>query len=149
MRFLGHPIHVMLIHFPVGLWPAHAALHLFASALPAEMSVIAFWLLTGGTALAWLAVICGVADLIPILGAADRRQSRTALIHGAINGSVTAGFTGLFAAEYASYPAIHHGRPFMAAEIALLVALFAGNYFGGALVWADNTTSAAGRPSSG
>jgi uncharacterized membrane protein len=135
MRVLGHPVHTMLLHFPVALWPAHWALHLFAMRLPPGIGAVAFWLLAAGTGIGWVAALCGAADLLGIWREGDAARLTTGIIHGSVNGCVLAGFTCLVAEEYSRYPAIAHGAPFLVAEGALLAAMFAGNYFGGTLVW--------------
>jgi uncharacterized membrane protein len=136
MRLFGHPLHVMLIHFPVALWPAHAALHFFAGVLPpAASAVVGFWLLATGVGLGWLAALCGAADLLALDGDKDPGKFNAALLHALLNGSTLVGFTVLLALEFPRYPAIAHGRGFLFAEAALLVLLFVGNYFGGAVVW--------------
>ncbi len=135
MKVRGHPVHVMLIHFPVALWPAHAGLHLFASRLPAGVAGIAgFWLLAAGTGLGWLAALCGASDLLALAKAGDARLS-PAINHALVNGSVVVGFTGLLVAEIPRYPAIAHGPGFLSLEVALLLALGVGNYLGGEIVW--------------
>jgi uncharacterized membrane protein len=126
----------MLVHFPVALWPAHAALHVFASRLPAGVGAVAgFWLLGAGVALGWLALCAGAFDLREFWRARDETRFNAGVVHGAVNGSVLLGFTCLLAAEYPSYPAIVHGVRFLLAEAALLVAMIVGNYFGAAIVW--------------
>jgi uncharacterized membrane protein len=136
MRLFGHPVHVMLVHFPVALWPAHTALHVFASQLPAGVSAVAgFWLLVGGVGLGWLAAGFGAADLLEIWRAGDYSRLNSGITHAAINGAVLLGFTCLLAVEYSSYPEIRHGAGILATEAALLVAMGVGNYFGGAVIW--------------
>lgn len=135
MRLFGHPIHVMLVHFPVALWPAHAALHAFGARLPEGTPLVAFWLLVVATAVAWLAVICGVVDLMALAAGPETAAFRSGLVHAAINGTVTLAFTVILALENAAYPNIHHGRAFLVTEVSVLILLFVGNYFGGAMVW--------------
>lgn len=136
MRFLGHPVHVMLIHFPVALWPAHFFLNVFAGWLPTgAASAAGFWLLAAGTGIAWMAAIPGLADAIKIQQEGGARRVRQAVIHGAINGTVLLGFSGMLAMEWSGYPGPPHGFWLLGVEGLLLVGLFAGNYFGGSLVW--------------
>ena len=135
MRFLGHPVHVMLVHFPVALWPAHWCFHVFARWLPPGLAGPgAFWLLAGGTGVGWLAAVAGLADLIPLSRTGGRPLSR-ALMHAAINGSVLLAFTVLVELEWPHYPAIAHGTRTLVAEGAVLALLGAGNHFGGAVIW--------------
>jgi len=138
----------MLIHFPVALWPAHFGLHALAARFPTDVSAVGgFWLLAAGTAAGWFAATCGALDLIAIAHEADAPRMRTGLIHAAINGTVLLGFTILAVLETGNYPTIHHGWGFLAGEGALLAAMFAGNYFGGALVWPANRRDAPCPPS--
>lgn len=136
MRVLGHPVHVILVHFPVALWPAHTGLHLFASKLPpGSAAVIGFWLLLAGCALGWMVAFAGLSDLLAELKTNPRKSLRGGLIHASINGSVLCGFSVITICEYSIYPVITHGSGFLAAEACLLVAMGIGNYFGGSLIW--------------
>ncbi len=136
MRLFGHPIHTMLLHFPVALWPAHWLLHIFASRLPAGAGgAVGFWILLAATALGWIAAFFGTCDLLAIARENDRKRLATGLVHGAVNGGVLVGFSSLLVLEYPHFPSIAHGAGFLAAEGVLLGALGAGNYFGGCLVW--------------
>jgi uncharacterized membrane protein len=135
MRVLGHPVHTMLLHFPVALWPAHWALHVFAARLPASAGLVAFWLLVAGTGIGWLAAFCGAADLLGVWREGDAGRLTKGIIHGSVNGCVLACFTCVVAGEYSVYPSIAHGSALLSFEGALLAAMFVGNYFGGALVW--------------
>lgn len=136
MHFRGHPLHVMLIHFPVALWPAHAALHGFSHQLPAGVAGAAgFWCLAAGTGLGGLAAGCGLVDLLGLQREGDSRRLRDGLWHALFNGTVLVAFTGILAVEYPSYPAIAHGPGFLGFEVLLLVVLGCGNYFGGEIVW--------------
>lgn len=137
MRFLGHPVHVILVHFPIALWPAHTALHFAAAWLPAGAATLAgFWLLAAGTALGWLATVCGAADLLALSrDPAGHASLRTGLIHAALNGTAVLGFTALTIVEATHYPDIALNRLSLALETLAVLAMFVGNYFGGALVW--------------
>jgi len=142
VRFRGHPLHVMLIHFPVALWPAHAALHCFSAQLLAGTAAVAgFWCLAAGTALGWLAAGCGLLDLLVLSRAGDARLG-DALTHAVFNGTVLLAYTGILAVEQARYPVIAHEPGFLAAEIFLLLVLGVGNYFGGQVAWRKNPSPA-------
>ncbi len=138
MRLFGHPVHVMLVHFPVALWPAHLALHLGASRLPAGVAAIAgFWLLAAATILGWLAAACGAMDLAALARTNDAARFRSAGVHALVNGLALLGFTAIASFEYRDYPAIAHGPAALTVEAGLVLALFAGNYFGAKVVWGD------------
>ncbi len=135
MRVLGHPVHVMLVHFPVALWPAHWLFHCLAQWLPTGVAGAAgFWLLASGTALGWVAACFGVADLLSLTRRGGEPLT-SALIHGSINGSVLLAFTLIVALEWPHYPEIAHGTRALVLEGALLAVLGVGNYFGGAVIW--------------
>ena len=136
MRLLGHPVHVMLIHFPVALWPAHWLFHVFAARLPSGVAAASgLWLLAAGCVLGWLAAFFGALDLLELWRVSDARKLKSAFVHAVVNGAALLGFTVLAALEYGAWPSIQHGAGFLAGEAALLVAMFVGNYFGGAIVW--------------
>ncbi len=136
VRILGHPVHVMLIHFPVALWPAHECLHLFASHLPSGAATsVGFWLLVVGIAFGWLAAIFGLTDLMALWRENDPPPLSNGVIHAFVNGSTLVGFTVILVLEYSVFPAIAHGVGFLTGEAALIIAMFVGNYFGGAVIW--------------
>lgn len=138
MRLLGHPVHVMVIHFPIALWPAHWVLHLLAGRLPADVTGAgALWLLTAGTAFGWLAAVGGALDLLVLSRQAAAPRLGDALLHALVNGTVLLGFTLLAGLEWRALPDLRHGAGFLASEGALLAAMLAGNYFGGRVVWHD------------
>lgn len=136
MRFFGHPVHVMLVHFPIALWPAHWGFHLLSHRLPEGLAGGAgFWLLLGGVVLGWLAAGAGFLDLI-VSDQADKNFSLAgAWRHGVVNGSVLLGFTILLGLERSTYPVVTHGPVFLVIEGVFLVLLGLGNYLGGLLVW--------------
>jgi uncharacterized membrane protein len=136
MNIRGHPVHVMLIHFPVALWPAHAALHFFRGKLPAGVPGSAgFWCLVAGTGLGWLAAGCGLPDLCGLQREGDSRRLKDGLWHAMLNGTVLVAYTGILALEYPRYPAIAHGPAFLGFEVLLLVVLGVGNFLGGEIIW--------------
>ena len=87
-------------------------------------------------ALGWLAAIFGLSDLMA-LGRENRAQLSNGLIHAIVNGSTLGGFTVILILEYGAFPAIAHGAGFLTGEAALIIVMFAGNYFGGAMVWSQ------------
>ena len=135
MKILGHPLHIMLIHFPAALFPMDVLLSFFAyynnesSLLPG-----AFYCLVTGVAIGGLAIVTGIIDALRI--DKDRKQAiATALIHGFIN-TVVLVFFGIFAYRaWQQYPEL--AMPTVSIIIikaVFVVLLFAGNYFGGKLI---------------
>jgi uncharacterized membrane protein len=136
VRLFGHPVHLMLVHFPVALWPAHWTLHLLADRLPPGIASIAgFWLLAAGTGIGWLAATCGASDLAAIAGREDSRLLKSALIHAAVNGTLLLAFTVLLGMEIVRYPEISHDGIYLLVEGGLLGVLAVGNYLGGRIDW--------------
>ena len=136
MRLLGHPVHVMLVHFPVALWPAHWLLHVFAARLPEGVAGVAgFWLLVGATVLGWAAAVFGVFDLIGVRDMGDAHGFKLGLWHAVVNGVVLMAFTTLCFYEYGRYPDIAYSFGWLVAEAIVLLVMTVGNYFGGAVVW--------------
>jgi uncharacterized membrane protein len=79
-----HPIHPMLIVFPVGLWIFSLACDLIrlAGAPGDAWAIVAFYTMVGGLVGALAAAIPGFIDLLSL---ADRQIKRIALIHMTIN----------------------------------------------------------------
>src|SRR5213592_1852524 len=92
MKILGHPIHVMLIHFPSALLvldPLFSALACGAGPLTPHYVFIS----TGvGVVFGWLAVLTGIVDVLKLWQEKHPAVNR-ALIHGAVNSTVLMGFT--------------------------------------------------------
>ncbi|MGQ0714776.1 MAG: DUF2231 domain-containing protein [Gemmatimonadaceae bacterium] len=92
-RLLGHPIHPMLIVFPLGLLTTAVildVLHLFrGGTLSAEM---AFWLIAAGVIGGLAAAVFGLIDWLGIPG--GTRARRVGLLHGLGNVVVVALFAG-------------------------------------------------------
>ena len=88
-RVKGHPIHPMLVVFPIGLWGfslvADLVYHWGIGG--AAWSLVAYYTMAGGVVGALLAAIPGVIDLFSIR---DRRAKRIGIAHMVINVLVVA-----------------------------------------------------------
>ena len=63
LRFLGHPLHPALVHFPVALWTASVASDAAARVTGAAFwSPAAWWSLVAGLVVAALAAVAGFVD---------------------------------------------------------------------------------------
>jgi uncharacterized membrane protein len=80
----GHPIHPMLIVFPVGLLLFSLVCDLLAlsSSHPEDWTLVAFYSMVGGFIGALAAAIPGLIDLVSIT---DRRIERIAIMHMSLN----------------------------------------------------------------
>src|SRR5215204_408119 len=96
MKILGHPLHMMLIHFPTALLPMDILLSFFAyynndsSFLPA-----AFYCMIAGVLTGSVAIITGIIDLL-LIKKDNKPAIATAVIHGFTN-TIVLLFFGIFA----------------------------------------------------
>src|SRR5688572_11723799 len=88
MKLFGHPIHMMLVHFPAALLPMDFLCSAAYLMYPESGLVAAgFYAMMAGTVLGWLAVVSGTFDLLTVMKE-NENALKSALIHGGINGSV-------------------------------------------------------------
>lgn len=134
LRSFGHPLHAMLVHFPMALWPMVLPLEL-AGLLGWEPGWrIAFWANAAGLATALPAAVAGLADMLGL-----RRgpaAERVANLHMAAMLCAAAAFGG----ELAFHPpgaALTAPRAFVNLGLCLLgsACLFWGGWLGGELVF--------------
>jgi uncharacterized membrane protein len=135
MKIFGHPIHVMLIHFPSALLP----MDLICSILGYSMNDLsfvkaAFYASAGGVVLGWLAIITGAFDLAKLT---EERNNlvRKALTHAGINLVVIIGFSLIAFTTWKQYPALEPdsiGK--MILKAGLIAFMIIGNFIGGSLV---------------
>lgn len=135
MRFLGHPLHIMVIHFPSALLPmefaCYALAYFTASQLFLQGAVLT---LLGGVILGWMAIIFGGMDLIKI--PQDKPEiMKAALLHAGINTLVIIVYTVIAYKAYITLPVVNMPNISLLIVKALLVtALITGNYIGGNLI---------------
>lgn len=135
MKLFGHPLHMIFIHFPSALLP----MDLFCSCLyywqgNTALGQAAFFAMTGGVIVGWIAVIIGLYDLLPITrrGAA---ALRCALTHGGLNFVVILGYSLLAFTKWKLYPALAPDFLLTLSIKAMLICCMVfGNYFGARLI---------------
>jgi uncharacterized membrane protein len=135
MKILGHPIHVMLIHFPTALLPADLILSfLFYRTGNISFGSAAFFCLIGGVGLGWLAAVTGLIDLALIRNNAP--ATNAAFLHGGINAVSLIAFS-LFAYKgWKLYPAVQEPSALiLGTKLFFVLFLLAGNYLGGRLIF--------------
>ena len=136
MRLFGHPVHPLFIHFPPALLPADFVLSVLAYTQHQEHFLFAgFYCLAGGVVIGIFALITGLLDFFSI-PKTDKPAIGTALIHGFVNGLIILIFAVIAYKEFQTYPQLT--MPSTAGLIIkgiLVVALFAGNYLGGKLIY--------------
>lgn len=135
-KWLGHPLHPLLVHLPIGLFSMAFILDLLSFAVESpEIVPAAFWALALGIVTGLIAAIPGLADFLDIRR--DAKARSTARIHMLLN--LAAIF--LFAASAVlRYP--HLGAeqtpllPFLLGLLAVITLSYSG-YIGGSLVYDD------------
>jgi uncharacterized membrane protein len=127
-KLFGHPIHVMLIHFPAALLPTAAVLDALRTFGHIGFSLDITLVLWPGVAIGWLAACFGIWDLVR-LKEGSPEMSR-ALLHGGINATAVSGFT------LALLIASNSGETMLrvAIELVCTALILAGNKFGGDLI---------------
>jgi uncharacterized membrane protein len=84
VRIQGHPVHPMLIAFPVAMYVATAvALIVFAATKDAFWFRAGYWTNLAGVVMAGVAAVPGLIDLVSL--PARTRARRTGYIHAALN----------------------------------------------------------------
>ncbi len=138
MKVFGHPVHLVLVHFPSALFPMDvicSALFLATGeTLFGHASVCAA---VGGAALGWIAVVFGFIDLIRIPGTRTDAMRR-ALIHGSINTSTVVAYTVFAFLALKYYPAMTaNSVSLLVMKCAVVGGMIIGNFLGGNLVLKD------------
>jgi uncharacterized membrane protein len=136
MKVLGHPLHVMLIHFPIGLLPMEFVLSGLAYIYQEPLfATAAFYCAVGGVATGYVAMLTGLLDLIAI-PKENRMAMGTGLLHGFINGLVVLVYTVFAYKVWQVYPKVEVPSLIVLLIKGLLVAcLLFGNFLGGRLIY--------------
>lgn len=136
MKVFGHPMHVMLIHFPIGLLPMEWVLSLLGYLYPnSAFPSAAFYCLVGGVLSGYMAMLTGLFDLIAI-PKENKMAVGTGLLHGFINGFVVLVYTVFAYKIWQVYPHVTAPSLVMLLVKALLVVcLLIGNFLGGTLIY--------------
>jgi uncharacterized membrane protein len=136
MKFAGHPIHTMIIHFPTALLPMDLVLSLLGSYYhQPSFTSAGLYCLFGGVASGILALLSGIIDLLT-LPEEKKNAFSAGMTHGLINGSILLIYILIAYKALKSYPLINESTPVMLWMKGILVAaLFVGNYLGGQLIY--------------
>jgi uncharacterized membrane protein len=135
MKVFGHPLHIMLIHFPSALLPMDFVCSIlgfytgnisFASA--------SFYAMLGGVAMGALAIIAGVADLITVVKHKPTAVNKI-LIHGGINTVVIIAYSVLAYIAYKRYPQLTaDSLSTIILKGCIITFMIVGNFIGGSLI---------------
>jgi uncharacterized membrane protein len=131
LRFLGHPVHPMLIHFPLAMFPAALVFDgVYLATGDARWADICFWLISVGLLGAVPAAVFGILDWSTI--PPGTRAYRVGIWHGLANATVSTMFVVSWILRYRA----EGFTPLSAAAfdlVAVLLALVAA-WLGGELV---------------
>lgn len=135
MRAFGHPLHIMLIHFPSALLPMELVCYgLLFTTHEKSFAYAAYFAMIGGVGLGWLAVFTGAFDLVKI-PSHKPDIIKKALLHGCINASVLIGYTVFVYLIAKRYPQLPDASlALLITKIILVIILIAGNWLGGELI---------------
>jgi uncharacterized membrane protein len=135
MKIFGHPLHIMLIHFPSALLPMDLVCSFLAFQTGnTSFAHAAFFAMTGGVLLGFLAIITGAYDLI---GVAENKPLalKKALVHGGINATVIIVYSVLAFRAYKAFPDLtNDALAELVVKACLITLMIAGNYIGGSLI---------------
>ncbi|MBO9702045.1 MAG: DUF2231 domain-containing protein [Sporocytophaga sp.] len=134
-KLLGHPIHVMLVHFPLALFPVSLVLDIiYLQSGGLLFSTMSFYCLCIGLAGGFAAAVFGLWDLLNI--GKDPDVLRTAFIHGGINSLILFSYTIIATLRYKQPDYASASPDIQVITNALLnVLLVTAAYFGGELVF--------------
>lgn len=129
-KILGHPIHQMLIPFPVGLLATAVifdVIHLVWG--NPTMGIVSYWMIVAGIITGLLAAPFGLVDFVAI--PAGTRAKSVGLIHGLGNVVVLLLFAGSWWLRYGRVESV---PPYSPTTVALLFS-FAGFALAGLTAW--------------
>lgn len=138
MKFLGHPIHIILVHFPSALFSLSVFLSYLARIYEIEQfTITAVYMLIAGVVMGWLAGITGLIDLVVV--AENKPHSlKKALWHGGINIVVLLIFTVFAFMHYKKLPTVEIDNNFkLIIKTIAVVTLMIGNFLGAELILKD------------
>src|SRR3954449_4131415 len=133
LKLLGHPIHPMLIVFPLGLL-ATATIFDVAYLITGntELATFSFWALVAGIIGGLLAAVFGFLDWLPV--PAGTRAKRIGMMHGVGNLVVTALFAAGLATRWSSPAYLPNVLPAVFTILGTCLALFTA-WLGGELIY--------------
>jgi uncharacterized membrane protein len=131
VKLLGHPVHPILVAFPVGLFVTSLVFDIIRMAGGSEgFSVAAFYMIGAGIVGGLAAAVFGIVDYFAI--PRGTRAKKIGLMHGSINFLVVAVFIVSWSGRLAD-PAAFLRAPLAISAIGVALALVSG-WLGGELV---------------
>ncbi|MFI7577457.1 DUF2231 domain-containing protein [Micromonospora sp. NPDC049497] len=132
LKVLGHPVHPMLVMFPVGLLVTAVLFDVVDTVGgPDFLGEVAYWNITVGLAVGLLAAVAGTFDLLAI--PTGTRAKRVALTHAAANVAVILLFAAVWVVRL-NADSRAAGGALIAIEVVALAILGVSAWLGGELV---------------
>lgn len=134
-KILGHPIHIMLVHFPAALLPVSFAFDMMGVLFGnQDLVMTGFYTLTAGLWLGVLSALFGLIDYFRI-PESNKDARRKGVLHMIINIIWMSAFGVLWALKMQAYPDIEPATPagLIISGILIMMLLFS-NHLGGDLV---------------
>lgn len=132
---VGHPIHVMVVHFPIGLWGISLIFDLaWATGIDGSWLLTASrWTMAIGTVFALIAGLTGVIDWLGVRR--DHPAQKTILIHMALNVIATGLYLLNTLARFGAADPASIGWIFIAMSMIGYGLVMVSGYFGGVLIY--------------
>jgi uncharacterized membrane protein len=141
MRLLGHPIHPMLVHFPIVFWTVAAAAYVAGAADIGEgAGAVAMYSNGAGLIMAMLAMIAGLLELRSIEGRS--RTMQVAIWHMMLMATAWLCFVLALVLPVSAGPHVDHSTASLAGVASAVVGFLlmgAGGWLGGRLVYEFGT----------
>lgn len=138
MKIFGHPIHIILVHFPSALLPldlicSFLSRYYLTSILVNTSAII----MIAGTLFGWLALITGLFDLLSVLKNKPAAMKK-ALYHGGLNALAVICYSILSAKAIQHLPEFEQdSNAVLLFKLLLVVFLIVANFLGGSLIIKD------------
>lgn len=133
-RLFGHPVHMMLVHFPSALFPFSAVLALLAYIqTDNELALFNFYVICAAVVTGWTAMIFGIIDLMKLQE--NKPAFTTGLIHGSLNTLWLSVFTVIGGVQVKYYPDMPvPSLTVVIIELIVFLSMLYSNHLGGRLV---------------
>ena len=135
MKFFGHSIHIMLIHFPSALFPVHVLFAILGKyTFSVSLVEAGFYINVVGCIMGWIALLFGLLDLMQVYKTKEELIQKV-LIHGGINSIVLIGFSIFTLVQIKILPKFDEDSIMVLVIKSLLILIMIlGNYLGGQLI---------------
>lgn len=135
MKFLGHPVHLMVVHFPSALLPMELVCYgLYYFSHNTSFALASFYAMAGGVIIGWVAVLTGAIDLMKIPPEKEKAQTQ-AFMHGGLQTTVLIVYSVFLFTAWKKYPGVQEPALLpLTGKLILIIVMFTANYLGGNLL---------------